>query len=178
MNCPICKKQQLEKEIFHNVGVDYCPACLGIWFEENELKWAKDAKDKDLNWLDIDLWKDPQKFKVSLGQHRLCPACRMPLYEVYYGDSGVIVDICNLCHGTWLDRKEFSKIISWLKEKASYEILNNYSANLIKEFGEIFTGPESLKEEITDFLTILKLLNYKLAAQYPVILKLILTIPK
>ena len=104
MLCPICKKQQLEKEIFQNVGVDYCPACLGIWFEENELRWAKDAKDKELNWLDIDLWKNPEKFKISRGQRRLCPSCRMPLYEVYYGDSGVVVDVCNLCHGVWLDR--------------------------------------------------------------------------
>jgi len=178
MFCPICKKTKLENNIFHNVEVDYCPICLGIWFEEDELKWAKDAKDKDLNWLDVDLWKNPEKFKISYGQRRLCPACRMPLYEVYYGDSGIIVDVCNLCHGIWLDRKEFLKIINWLKKKANYEILNNYSINLIKEFGEIFAGPEPLKEEIADFLTILKLLNYKFSAQHPAISKIILNLPR
>ena len=178
MFCPICKKQQLKEKIFHNTEVDYCPACLGIWFEENELKWAKDSKDQDLNWVDIDLWKNPEKFKISRGQRRLCPSCRMPLYEVYYGDSGIIIDVCNLCHGIWLDRKEFSKITNWLKEKADYELLNNYSVNLVKEFGEVFFGPDSLKEEVADFLTILKLLNYKLTAQYPTISKLILSVPK
>lgn len=134
---------------------------------------AKDKKDKDLNWLDIDLWKDENKFNVSYGI-RLCPCCRVPLYEIYYGDSKVIVDICNLCQGVWLDRAEFKKITDWLKEKADYEILNNYSKNLFEQFAEIFIGPETFREEILDFLTVLKLLNYKFTAQHPVISRLIL----
>jgi len=178
MNCPICKKIQLKQEIFHNVEVDYCPKCLGIWFEKEELRWAKDQKDKDLNWLDIDLWKKEKDFKISFGQRRLCPYCRMPLYEVYYGDSGIIVDVCNLCYGIWLDRQEFLKIINWLKEKADYEILNKYSKNLLKETVEVLTGPESFKEEIGDVLTVLKLLNYKLAVRYPKISKIISSLPK
>jgi uncharacterized protein len=178
MKCPICKNTKLKQEIFHNVEVDYCPTCLGIWFNKDELRWAKDNKDKDLNWMDIDLWKDQTKFKVSRGDRRVCPSCRVPLYEVYYGDSGIIVDVCNLCEGVWLDRKEFLKITSWLKDKADYEILHNYSANLVKEFGEVFLGPESLKEEASDLLTVLKMLNYKLMVQRPLISKIILNFPK
>ncbi len=176
MTCPICKKP-LSSIVFHNVGVNYCPICLGLWFEEEELRWAKDEKDKNLNWLDIDLWKEENKFKVSAGI-RLCPSCRIPLYEVYYGDSGIIVDVCNLCHGIWLDRAEFKKIIDWLHQKADYEILNNYAKNLFKELAEIFTGPETLREEILDFLTILKLLNYKFTAQHLTISKIILELPR
>ena len=54
MLCPICKIE-LEKAIFYGVEVDYCPRCLGVWFEEDELRLAKDEKDKNLNWLDVDL---------------------------------------------------------------------------------------------------------------------------
>lgn len=176
MKCPICKKP-LSSTILCNVEVNYCPNCLGLWFEEEELRWAKDEKDKDLRWLDIDLWKDEKKFKISYGI-RLCPSCRVPLYEVYYGDSRVIVDVCNLCHGIWLDRAEFKKIIGWLQKKADYEVLNNYAKNLFKELSEIFTGPETLREEILDFLTILKLLRYKFATQHPAISKIILQLPK
>jgi len=176
MNCPICKKPLLSA-VFHNVEVNYCPICLGLWFEEEELRWAKDEKDKNLNWLDIDLWKDESKFKISAGI-RLCPFCRVPLYEVYYGDSGIIIDVCNLCHGIWLDRAEFKKIIDWLHEKADYEILNKYAKNVFREMAEIFTGPETLREEILDFLTILKFLNYKFTAQYLTISKIILQLPK
>ena len=176
MNCPICKKPLLNV-IFHNIEINYCPVCLGLWFKEEELRWAKDEKDKNLNWIDIDLWKDKNKFRIS-HSIRLCPCCRVPLYEVYYGDSGVIVDVCNLCHGIWLDRAEFKKIIDWLRQKADYEILNNYTKNLFKQMTEIFTGPETLREEISDFLTILKLLNYKFTAQHLTISKMILELPK
>ena len=176
LKCPICKKN-LTSALFYNVEVDYCSRCLGVWFEEDELRLAKDAKDEDLKWLDIDLWKDRKKFKISYGI-RLCPSCRLPLYEVYYGDSGIIVDVCNLCHGIWLDRAEFKKIIDWLRQKADYEILNNYVKNLLKEFAEIFIGPETLREEILDFLTILKILNYKFATKHPIISRIISQTPR
>ncbi len=176
IKCPKCKVP-LSSSLFYNVEVGYCPRCLGIWLEEEELRWAKDEKDKDLQWLDIDLWKDEKKFKLSYGI-RNCPSCRVPLYEVYYGKSGIIVDVCNLCHGIWLDRGEFIKIIDWLKERADYEILQNYAKNLFEEFAEIFVGPEILREEILDFLTIIKLLNYKFSAQHPAISKIISQLPK
>lgn len=176
MLCPICKKY-LDRAILSGVEVDYCPKCLGLWFEEEELRWAKDEKDRNLRWLDIDLWKDEEQFKIAPLQ-KLCPWCRLPLYETNYGDSDIKVDVCNICHGIWLDRGEFKKIIQFLKKKADQEILNNYLKNLREEFWEIFSGPETLKEEINDFLTILKLLNYKFAVQHPNIAKIISNLPR
>ena len=184
MLCPI-SKTKLQKAIFYGVETDYCPDCLGIWFEEEELRWAKDAKDKDLKWLDIDLWKDDAKFKINRGI-RLCPLCRLPLYEVYYGstsspqagDSKIVVDLCNLCHGIWLDRGEFKKIIEYLKKEAGWKVLNRYAKAFSEEFWEIFSGPESLKEETLDFLTILKLLSYKFVTQHPNLTKIISELPR
>jgi len=176
MICPLCKKH-LDKAILLGVEVDYCPRCLSLWFEEEELRWAKDVKDRDLRWLDIDLWREPEKFKISPGQ-KLCPACRLPLYETNYGNSKIKVDVCNICHGIWLDRGEFKKIIQYLKKKADSEILNHYLKNLREEFWEIFTGPETLREEIDDFLTILKFLNYKFIVQHQTIAKIISGLPK
>lgn len=176
MYCPLCKIK-LEQSLFYNTEIDYCPKCLGVYFDEGELQTAKDAKDDDLRWLDVDLWRDLAKFKISLGE-RLCPNCRLPFYEVRYDDSKVIVDVCNLCRGIWLDRGEFKKIIDYLKEKASYEVLHNYVKNLKEEAFEIFSGPEEFKEEILDFLALLKFLSYKLATQSPQIAKIISNLPK
>ncbi len=176
MECPTCEKE-LDKAIFFGVEVDYCPGCLGVWFEKEELRLAKDKKDKNLNWLDFDLWKDKKKLSISRGK-KLCCSCRMPLYEVEYGDSEIKVDVCSLCDGVWLDRGEFKKIIEYLKKKADYEVLNNYAENLARETWEIFAGPESFKEEILDFLTLLKLFNYKFTAQHPHISKIISELPK
>ena len=176
MTCPRCQKK-LDKAIFYNTEVDYCPQCLGLFFEEGELRQAKDEKDKNLSWLDIDLWQDEKKFKISYGI-RTCPSCRLPLYEVYYGDSKIIVDVCNLCLGIWLDRGEFKNIIEYLKEKADWKVLNKYSKALSEEFWEVFVGPETFREEVSDFLIILKILNYKFATQHPKIVKIISNLPR
>ena len=46
MTCPICKVN-FKKAVFYGVEIDYCPQCLGLWFEEDELREAKDEKDKN-----------------------------------------------------------------------------------------------------------------------------------
>lgn len=176
MKCPLCKIP-FEQTIIAHVEVDYCPRCYGLWFEEDELQWAKDEKDRDLRWLDIDLWKDSSQFKIDLGG-KLCPADRLPLYEVRYGDSIVKVDVCNLCHGIWLDRGEFKEIIVYLREKGEHEVLHHYARTLSEELWEVFSGPEILREELLDFLVILKLLKYKFAAQYPTLSQLMLSLPR
>lgn len=176
MHCPICKIN-LEKALFYNTEIDYCPKCLGIFFDEGELQTAKDAKDNDLRWLDTDLWQDLGKFKLALGE-RLCSKCRLPFYEVRYADSKVIVDVCNICKGIWLDRGEFKKIIEYLREKSSKEVLHNYVKNLKEEAFEIFSGPEDFKNEFADFVVLLKFLNYKLATQHPQIAKMVAGLPK
>jgi len=56
--------------------------------------------------------------------------------------------------------------------------MNNYAKSLLQEFGEIFIGPEELREEILDFLTILKLFNYKFATEHPVASKAISQLPR
>jgi|GEM_PF-165157 len=196
MICPYCQ-EDLEKTIFYGVEIDHCPKCLGLWLEENELELAKDKKDEDLKWLDIDLWKDKKKFNISPAftevstdklQHKLCPFCRLPLYEVSYGDSGidrahknlcapVKIDLCNLCSGIWLDRGEFKKIIEYLRKRKDYEVLDGFSKRVIKEFWEIFIGPGPLREDISDFLSVLKILVYKFSAQHPTFIKIIASLP-
>lgn len=176
MSCPQCNLK-LDQALLAGVEVDYCPSCYGLWFEEDELQWARDEKDRDLRWLDIELWKDPVKFHVSRGG-KLCPVDRMPLYEVRYGDSSVRVDVCSVCHGVWLDRGEFIEIVEYLKEKGHEEIMRRYAKNLVEELWEVFAGPEMLRDEVLDFLTILKILRYKFMVQHPIISRLMLSLPR
>lgn len=165
MQCPDCKKP-LSKTLLHNVEVDYCPICLGLWFEDEELRWAKDEKDSNLNWLDVDLWKYLRKFEISRSG-RLCPECRMPLYEVDYDKSKVRIDVCTVCRGAWLDRGEFVRIIQYLKEKSDYQVLHHFSKSLSKQGWEVLSGPDTFKEEVVDLITLLKLLTYKFFTQQP-----------
>jgi Zn-finger nucleic acid-binding protein len=174
--CFSCDRS-LDRANIYDIEVDHCPQCLGVWFEKDELRLAKDKKEEGLNWLDFDLWKDKRKFKISKGK-KLCPDCRLPLYEVGYGDSKIKVDVCNICQGVWLDRGEFKLIIAYLKEKGDQEVLNNYAKNLAQEALEVFIGPETIRSEIEDFVTILGLFKHKLMAQHPKISQIILNLPK
>jgi len=175
MECPNKHKEpfgvaqgRLEKALFHNVEVDYCPECLGIFFDKNELALAKDDKDAQLNWLDFDIWRDKGKFKVSLS-NRQCPSCRVLFVEVGYDDSHVKIDFCKHCQGIWLDRGEFKQIMVYLKRKADYEILHRYTKNLTQQLWEVFAGPQKFREELSDFFMLLKLFNYKFVVQHPLL---------
>lgn len=163
--------------LFHNVEVDYCAECLGVWFDKNELANAKNDKDQQLNWLDFDVWRDKSKFSLQ-NINKRCPVCRLPFVQVGYDDSSVKIDFCKHCQGIWLDRGEFKQIMTYLKRKADYEILHHYAKNLAKELWEVFAGPEKFREELADFLTLLKLFNYKFVVQHPHVNSLIDELPK
>ncbi|MCP6726437.1 MAG: zf-TFIIB domain-containing protein [Patescibacteria group bacterium] len=174
--CPTCNIS-LEKSFVAGVEVDNCPRCYGLFFEEYELAQAKDARDRDLRWLDIELWRDPEHFHVASGK-KMCPADRMPMYEVRYGDSSIRVDVCNVCRGVWLDRGEFKDIIGYLRKEANEKVLHHYLHTVSEELWEVFSGPEILREELLDFIAVVKLMQYKFAAQHPALTQLIVSLPK
>ena len=188
MKCPNCKKELSEKIKIGDVKIDRCAKCGGLWFEKDELRLAKDKKepearwidieikDKSLNWFHFDLWKDKVKFKIKKAI-KFCPTDEIPLYQVNYGDTSIEIDVCGICFGIWLDKGEFKKIIDYVKSKAEYEMLYNYAKNLVQETKEIFVGPESIKSEATDLLMLIKLLKYKLLVQHPELVKLIFNLP-
>jgi len=174
--CFSCNKD-LDKANFYDIEIDYCPQCWGTWFEKDELRLAKDKKSDDLKWLDFDLWKDKRRFKISKSW-KLCPDCRLPLYEINYGKSKIKVDVCNVCQGVWLDKGELKQIMEYLRQEVDEEVLNNYLKNLTSEALEIFIGPETIRSEIEDFVAVLGLFKYKLLAQHPKISQMILNLPK
>ena len=176
MECPN-DHEYLEKVLFHNVEVDYCPRCLGMWFNKDELRLAKDDKDSQLNWLDVDLWRDKAKFHIVRGDKH-CPVDRTGLQEVKYDGSKTRVDFCKMCRGVWLDRGEFKQIVNYLKTKSDYEVLHHYSKNLVLQLWEVFSGPKKLREELSDLMTLLKLFNYKFITQHPYLEGLIDSLPK
>lgn len=176
MDCPNCKKEILEKITFHKNQVDKCSQCNGIWFGQGELRKSKDEESQFLRWLDVELWKDAGKFKV-FNSSKTCPLCEVNLYEVNYGDSKIGVDVCNKCKGVWLDKGEFKKIITYLKDKVNAEDLSEYLKHTLKEAKEIFTGQEGLTSEIKDFLVVIKLLQYRFYSQHPAITGIITNLP-
>lgn len=185
MFCPNCKNINLTRADYKGIQLDYCPACFGIWFDRDELRQVKDKEDEFLRWIDIDPWNDEKKFKISKSG-KICPVCGVPLYIVEYDDflarprrvsPGLKIDLCNVCHGIWLDKGEFDKIIKYLEEKVEKETLLKYFKDIGEEFLEVFVGPEKMSSEIADFLIVMKLFEYRLLSKMPAISKVIAGLP-
>jgi Zn-finger nucleic acid-binding protein len=101
MLCPKCRTVTLARQRVPdaNVEIDYCPTCKGLWFEATELESIMRLAARDL--------------KVPWGAEKvgiLCPACREFLFAFKYPQTLVTVDMCDKCHGLWLDAGEGPEI--------------------------------------------------------------------
>jgi len=176
MKCPKCKFEELTKIKINGVKIDRCSYCGGLWFDKDELKISRDKRDKDLSWLDFDLWEDQSKLMVSKKSID-CPRDKEPLFKIKYGDTNVMVDICLDCHGVWLDKNELDKIIAQLKEKINTETIPGYLNDLGKEIAELLTHPNHADVELRHIAIVMKLLEYRIIAQHPKLAELIAVLP-
>ena len=165
MQCPLCKLEMSKKSI-ENIEVDTCDKCKGTWFEDDELRKAKDSTDKDLNWMDFEIWKHKDKFKTD---HRklACPKCHLSLVAISYGITNIEIDYCPTCKGTWLDKGEFKKIIEALTDELLTKPFSDYIKASIEEAKEIITGPESFLSEWKDLTTVLYMMELRLFVENP-----------
>lgn len=175
MKCPKCDKY-LDEIFINHCRVDRCGRCGGIWFDKDELSAVRDERDKDLGWLDFDLWSDEHKLKPS-GSFIDCPRDGKPLFKIKYGPSDVMVDICLECRGIWLDKDELEKIIMELKQRVNSETLPEYLKDLERELKDMILEPEHSREDLRNIAIIMKLMEYRLAAQYPKITEITSTLP-
>ena len=166
MKCPSCQGE-LKGIDYRGILIDECEDCKGRWFDNDELRKAKDKTDDDLRWLDFDPFgEEADKYKTPY-EGKVCPRCSVKMVSLTYQDSGVIIDKCNNCQGVWLNRGEFEKVVDYLEEIVVTEPLSDYIRDTEKQFWEIFTGPEGRISEIKDFLAILKLLEMRIAVENP-----------
>lgn len=165
MNCPV-DGTKLESHAFHSVTVDECSQCKGVWFDIGELSEAKDIAKPDAKWLDFDLWADPDGFEAEWSG-RLCPVCGQHLATIIYGETGVTVDYCLEGHGIWLDQGEFEAIIAALGEELATTSVSEYVRTSLEEAKEIVAGDEGFISEWKDFLTVTRLLQYRILSENP-----------
>jgi uncharacterized protein len=122
MICPVCNSEMIIQEL-HQVEVDHCLGCHGIWLDQGELEMLLAGDDQ----------QDPliASFKVAVTHEkpRKCPICKNQMEKLHAGDDRnlVMIDQCSKKHGIWFDAGELhhllessetpeTKIISLLKE--------------------------------------------------------------
>jgi len=165
MNCPKCSNQMGIKRI-DDVEINICNTCSGIWFDQGELRKAKDKYDSDLNWMDFEIWKHEDKFKFSQKSIQ-CPKCNIDMVKIDYAATKVEIDYCPKCQGAWLDEGEFKNIIECLNFELANKSISDYVKASLEEGLEIVKGPETFIAEWKDFMTILRMFQYRLLIVNP-----------
>jgi Zn-finger nucleic acid-binding protein len=168
---------ELKPERVSTIQVDQCPECKGLWFEDQELRLAKDHSDKDLAWMDFEIWKHPDLFTID-PHHRKCPGCRSELVAVRYDSTRETVEYCKTCHGIWLDKGEFQRIIQLLTKQLTQKTATEYLKASLGEAKELFTGPESFLSEWRDLEAVLRLLQLRFFVEHPGLLATLMKLPR
>jgi uncharacterized protein len=165
MNCPKCDGK-LEPKTFKKVRIEECSKCGGLWFDQDELKRAKDSTDEDLAWLDFDIFEEKQNKYSKSESHRICPKDSTKLNKLTYAHSNVSIDTCPHCHGIFLDKDEFENIIKFLENEVVENTSGDWAKEALKEFSEILSSEDMKASEFKDLLTVLKLGETRLSAEH------------
>jgi hypothetical protein len=178
MNCPNCH-HNLEAVDVGGIHINRCPNCKGTWFDKNELRVLKDRQaNGDYQWLNVDLWRDVDKFRARRQQRYTCPKDGNQMTTVHYGESNVAVDICSMCQGIWLDHDEYREIIRYLEETVDSSSSADYLKDVRNELAEVFEGRESPLGALQDIGKILYLLEVRFTVEHPTLASLMVGFPR
>lgn len=106
LNCPACSYPLVVLEI-HDVEVDHCTSCGGVWLDGGELEVLLENATNS-HELMASLAED-----VEGKEERIrCPICSKKLDKVLYGvERRVLLDICPRNDGLWFDRGELRYVM-------------------------------------------------------------------
>jgi Zn-finger nucleic acid-binding protein len=113
MICPVCKHHMIVVE-YHNIELDYCNNCKGVWFDSGELELL--LKSCNL--------EEPKAFfdgifsseeAASQEKKRKCPVCGRRMKKTAIGGQPeILIDVCREKHGLWFDGGEVAQLIQRL----------------------------------------------------------------
>lgn len=119
MKCPACRNP-LEEIKMHEVFVDICVKCKGIWFDSDEMKEVLEALSEGklvpLDKISAPAAKKSSRPDAAAEGLRDCPRCAKKMHKFNYAyDSNVLLDRCADCNGIWADGGEVWMIVQFLK---------------------------------------------------------------
>jgi uncharacterized protein len=114
MKCPVDKQDMIVIE-YHDIEIDYCETCGGVWLDAGEFDLLVDVI-KDNNH-DI---SDPWDIIQTNEKGKKCPVCGHRMDKMFFkGDNKVIVDSCPLGDGIWFDGGELHQILRKFQKEST-----------------------------------------------------------
>lgn len=105
MKCPACKETLVILEL-HEIEVDYCTNCNGIWLDSGELELMLENESERARLIQsLEVVMDSSEKKLK------CPLCKDKMEKVKHQQLNIITDKCIHNHGIWFDKGELQELI-------------------------------------------------------------------
>jgi uncharacterized protein len=139
MICPVCKKDMLVVE-YHNVELDFCNSCKGVWLDSGELELLLKSHGLDVAKTFLDGILGAAE-AATTEKKRDCPICRRKMKKTAIGEEPpVLIDMCRDEHGLWFDGGEITQVMKHLSRKHRPE--QDASEQVISFLEEVFEAPK------------------------------------
>ncbi|KPK23388.1 MAG: hypothetical protein AMJ70_03600 [Dehalococcoidia bacterium SG8_51_3] len=138
MICPVCNSAMIVIE-YHNIEVDYCTDCNGVWFDSGELElMLKTYQMEGIELFLESIINSPDT--PSDEKQRKCTICGRKMKKKAFGTQPkILIDVCGEGHGLWFDRGEIARLIKHLAaETKATKKSEDEAINFLKE---IFKAP-------------------------------------
>ena len=138
MICPVCKSGMIVVE-YHNIELDYCADCKGVWFDSGELELM--LKTYQMEAIEPFL-KNITDFPdaVSSEKKRKCPICGRKMKKKTMDEQPeLLIDMCGEGHGLWFDGGEIAQLIKQLVGET--KAIKKSGNEVISFLEEVFKAP-------------------------------------
>jgi Zn-finger nucleic acid-binding protein len=140
MICPVCKYAMVVVE-YHNIELDYCDNCKGVWFDSGELELLLKSQGLEEPKAFFDGIFNSQE-AASPEKKRNCPVCGRKMKKTGIGEQPeILIDACRDRHGLWFDGGEVAQLIRHLAGERPRE--NDSKGHVINFLEEVFGPSES-----------------------------------
>jgi Zn-finger nucleic acid-binding protein len=141
MICPVCKYAMVVVE-YHNIELDYCNSCKGVWFDSGELELLLKSQGLEEAKAFFDDIVNSQEAPSS-EKKRKCPICGHKMKKTAIdGQPKILTDICRDKHGLWFDGGEVAQLIKRLAGEHPPE--RDSRRQVISFLEEVFEAPEQV----------------------------------
>jgi len=144
MICPVCNYDMIVVE-YHNIELDYCNSCKGVWFDSGELELLLESRGLEETKVLLDGILNSQE-AVSSEKKRNCPVCDHKMKKTAIGEQPeILIDVCRDKHGLWFDGGEVTQLIGRLAGEHPPE--RDSRGHVISFLEEVFEAPEKTGDD-------------------------------
>ena len=139
MICPVCKRDMIVVE-YHDIELDYCMSCKGVWFDSGELDLLLESRGMEEAKLFLEnILGSPEA--ETLEKKRKCPICRHQMKKTTIGEQHhTLIDVCRDEHGLWFDGGEVVQLMRHVT--GEYPVGQNAGEQVVGFLEEVFEAPD------------------------------------